>query len=44
MQYGWRFNIIEEEEKNDPANIRLIFKKKVKVALNKGEPEFREAI
>ena len=35
--------IIEEEDKNDPANIRLIFKKKVKVALNKGEPVFREA-
>ena len=31
------------EDKNDPANIRLIFKKKVKVALNKGEPVFREA-
>ena len=36
-------NIIEEEDKNDPTNIRLIFKKKVKVALNKGEPVFREA-
>ena len=36
-------NIIEEEDKNDPTNIRLIFKKKVKVALNKGEPIFREA-
>ena len=36
-------NIIEEEDKNDPSNIRLIFKKKVKVALNKGEPAFREA-
>ena len=36
-------NIIEEEDKNDPTNIRLIFKKKVKVALNKGEPAFREA-
>jgi hypothetical protein len=36
-------NIIEEEDKNDPANVRLIFKKKVKVALNKGEPAFREA-
>ncbi len=36
-------NIIEEEDKNDPTNIKLIFKKKVKVALNKGEPAFREA-
>ena len=36
-------NIIEEEDKNDPANIRLIYKKKVKVALNRGEPAFREA-
>ena len=36
-------NIIEEEDKNEPTNIRLIFKKKVKVALNKGEPVFREA-
>jgi hypothetical protein len=36
--------IIEEEDKNDPTNKRLIFKKKVKVALNKGEPAFREAI
>ena len=35
--------IIEEEDKNDPSNVRLIFKKKVKVALNKGEPAFREA-
>lgn len=35
--------IVEEEDKNDPSNVRLIFKKKVKVALNKGEPAFREA-
>ena len=35
--------IVEEEDKNDPSNIRLIFKKKVKVALNKGVPAFREA-
>ena len=35
-------NIIEEEDKNDSTNYRLIFKKKVKVALNKGEPAFRE--
>ena len=36
-------NIIEEEDKNDPANVRLIFKKKVKVALNRCEAAFREA-
>ena len=35
--------IVEEEDKSDPSNVRLIFKKKVKVALNKGEPAFREA-
>ena len=35
--------IVEEEDKNDPTNMRLIFKKKVKVALNKGEAAFREA-
>ena len=35
--------IAEEEDKNDPSNIRLIFKKKVKVALNKGVPAFQEA-
>ena len=35
--------IVEEEDKNDPSSVRLIFKKKVKVALNKGEPAFREA-
>ena len=29
--------IVQEEDKNDPSNVRLIFKKKVKVALNKGE-------
>ena len=28
--------IMEEEDKNDPTNMRLIFKKRVKVALNKG--------
>ena len=37
-------NIIEEEDKDDPSNIRIIYKKKVKVALNRGEPAFREAI
>ena len=36
-------NIIEEEDKNDPSNIRLIYKKKVKVALTKGESAFHEA-
>ena len=36
-------NITEEEDKNDPNNIRIIFKNKVKVALNKGESTFREA-
>ena len=36
-------NIIEEEDKKDPTNIRLIYKKKVKVALNRGESAFREA-
>ena len=35
--------IVEEEDKNDPSNIRLIFKKKVKVALTKGIPAFQEA-
>ena len=35
--------ITEEEDKDDPSKVRLIFKKKVKVALNKGEPAFREA-
>ena len=35
--------IVQEEDKNDPSNVRLIFKKKVKVALTKGESAFREA-
>jgi hypothetical protein len=35
--------IVQEEDKNEPSNVRLIFKKKVKVALTKGEPAFREA-
>ena len=35
--------IVQEEDKNDPTNVRLIFKKKVKVALTKGESAFREA-
>ena len=36
-------NIRVEEDKNDPSKTKLIFKKKVKVALNNGEPAFREA-
>ena len=35
--------IVEDIDKNDPSNQRLIFKKKVKVALNRGIPAFREA-
>ena len=35
--------ITEEEDKDDPSRVRLIFKKKVKVALNQGEPAFKEA-
>ena len=35
--------IVEEEDKNDPSNARLIFKKKVKVALNRGEKAFLDA-
>ena len=37
-------NIIVEEDKEDPSLQRLIYKKKIKVALTKGEPAFREAI
>ena len=37
-------NITEEEDKKDPSIVRLIYKKKVKVALNRGEPAFKEAI
>jgi len=36
-------NITEVEDKNNPGNNRLIYKKKIKVALNRGEPAFREA-
>ena len=32
---------MEEENKNDPTNLRLFFKKRVKVILNKGESAFR---
>lgn len=35
--------ITEETDKDDPSKVRLIFKKKVKVALNRGEPAFIEA-
>ena len=37
-------NIILEPDKEDPSIQRLIYKKKLKVALTKGEPVFREAI
>ena len=37
-------NITEEPDKDDPSIQRLIYKKKVKVALIKGEPIFHEAI
>ena len=36
-------NIIQEEDKKEPGKIRLIYKKKVKVALNRGESSFKEA-
>jgi len=36
-------NIQIEEDKNNPSNEKLIYKKKVKVALNRGEDAFREA-
>jgi hypothetical protein len=36
-------NIIEEQDKNDENKTKLIYKKKVKVALTRGEPAFREA-
>ena len=36
-------NIIEEQDKDDETKTRIIYKKKVKVALNRGEPAFREA-
>ena len=37
-------NITSEPDKEDPSINRLIYKKKLKVALTKGEPVFREAI
>lgn len=36
-------NIIEEPDKNDENKTKLIYKKKVKVALTRGEPAFKEA-
>ena len=36
-------NIIEEVDKNDETKTKLIYKKKVKVALTRGEVAFREA-
>ncbi len=36
-------NIIEEQDKNDETKTRIIYKKKVKVALNRGESAFHEA-
>ena len=35
-------NIIEEENKNDENKPKIIYKKKVKVSLTRGEPAFRE--
>ena len=37
-------DIVTEEDKEDPTIKRLIYKKKLKVALTKGEPAFHEAI
>ena len=36
-------NITEEQDKDDETRTRIIYKKKVKVALNRGESAFREA-
>ena len=36
--------IIKTTDKNNPSNVRLIFKKKVQIALIRGEPAFREAV
>ena len=38
MQY-----IIKEKDENNPPNERILFKKKIKAALNKGESVFKEA-
>ena len=37
-------NIYENKDKNNESKKRIIYKKKVKVALNRGEPAFQEAI
>ena len=37
-------NIVFEEDKDDPTIKRLIYKKKIKVALTRGESAFKEAI
>ena len=36
-------NIIEEQDKDDETKTKIIYKKKVKVALTRGEPAFKEA-
>ena len=36
-------NITEEQDKNDESKTRIIYKKKVKVALNRGEIAFKDA-
>ena len=36
-------NIYEDQDKDDETKTRIIYKKKVKVALNRGEKAFREA-
>ena len=37
-------NIIEEQDKDDETKTRIIYKRKVKVALNRGELAFKEAV
>ena len=36
-------NIFHDQDKDDETKTRIIYKKKVKVALNRGEPAFQEA-
>ena len=36
-------NIVEDNNKNDSTKNKIIYKKKVKVALTKGKPAFLEA-
>ena len=36
-------NIVEEQDKDDETKTRIIYKKKVKVALNRGESAFKDA-